>query len=436
MFRSVVSQLGSLILAVVLATTVWVVATNDENPSREAWFPDALPIEFTNLGNGLVVFHKSVETVHVRVLAPEASWNQLRASSFRVIADLKSLGAGEHQVKLKVETSDSSVSITAIDPVDTVDVQIEQLKSRVMDVHSDVLDGAPPGYTFRSPVITPTQVTVSGAAVLIDQVNEVAADVYLRGSKVPVEREVTALARDALGNLIQGLTITPPTVNVKVQVEQRVGYKDVSIKTVLKGAPAPGYWVSNIAVNPSSATIIGSPDALAKIAGFVETVPIDITGATADVTRRAVLSVPEGVSVLNNEGITVQVSVTPILGGQTVRRKVTVQALAPGLTASVSPDTVEIILSGPVPALQGLVPEDVQAVVDTTNLAPGTYVLKPRTLAVPNSLRVQSIVPDTVQVTISGTTPAPSLTPTVTSTVSISGTLTLPLPTSTPTATR
>ncbi len=435
MFRSLVNQLGSLVLAIVLATTVWVVATNDENPTSEKWFPDALPIEFTNLEPGLIVYRQSVQLVHVRVLAPEATWNQLLASSFHVIADLKSLGAGEHHVKLQVETNDSSVSITSID-VPTVDVQLEELKSRVMDVQSDVLDSAPPGYTFHTPVITPTQVTVSGPAVLVDQVNEVVADVYLRNSKTPVEREVTALARDPLGNLIQGLTITPPTVNVKVQVEQRVGYKDVSIKTVLKGAPAPGYWVSNITVTPSSATLVGSPDAMAKIAGFVETVPIDITGATADVTRRAVLSVPEGVSVLNNEGITVQVSVTPILGGQTVRRKVAVQSLARGLTAVVSPDTVEIILSGPLPDLQNLTTDDVQAVVDATNLAPGTYALKPHTIAVPDSLRVQSIVPDTVQVTISGTTPAPSATPTVTSTVQVTGTLTLPTPVFTPTATR
>ena len=436
MFRSVVGQLGSLILAIVLATTVWVVATNDANPTSEKWFPDQIPIEFTNLEPGLVVYHKSVETVSIKVLAPATTWNNLRAGSFHVIADLKSLGAGEHNVKLKVQADASNVSITAMDPVDAVNVQLEQIKSRVLDVHSDVLDGAPPGYTFRTPVITPTQVTVSGPAVLVDQVNDVVADVYLRGSKVPVDREVTVLGRDALGNLVQGLTITPPTVNVKVQVEQRVGYKDVSIQTILKGAPAPGYWVSNITVNPSSATIVGSPDALAKIAGFVETVPIDITGATADVTRRAVLSVPEGVSVLNNEGITVQISVTPILGGQTIRRKVTIQALAQGLTASISPDTVEIILSGPVPALQSLVPGDVQAIVDASNLAPGTYALKPRTTTVPDSLRVQSIVPDTVQVTISGTTPAPTVTPTVTSTVQVTGTLTLPTPTFTPPATQ
>ncbi len=431
MFRSVVSQLGSLILAAILATTVWVVATNDENPSREAFFSDALPVEIANPPDNLVVYPKAPDAVRIKVRAPQVSWDQLRPGSFHVIADLQSLDAGQHQVKLKVQVNDPRVTVTAIEPADTVGIRLEPLKTREMDVHSDVLDTAPPGYTSRSPAVTPSQVQVSGPAVLVDQVNEVVADVYLRGSKSPIEREVGVLVRDAQGNLLSGVTVTPATVNVKVPVEQRVGYKDVSIKTILKGAPAPGYWVSNITVSPSSATVIGSPDAMAKIAGFVETVPIDITGATADASRRAVLSLPEGVSVLNNEGVTVQVSVTPILGGQTVRRKVTLQGLARGLGASVSPDSIDVILSGPLPALQGLVPENVQVVVDATGLTPGIFVVKPRVTLVPDPLKVQSIVPDSIQVTVVGVTPTPVITPTLT----LTQTLTL-TPTATLTPTR
>jgi YbbR domain-containing protein len=334
-------------------------------------------------------------------------------------------------VNLEVRVDDPRVAVTSIEPA-SIDVQLELLKSRQMDVHSDVLDAAPPGYTFRSPVVTPSQVTLTGPAVLVDQVNDVAADVYLRGSKAPIQRDVTVLARDAQGNLIQGITITPATVNVVVAVEQRVGFKDVSIRAVLKGAPAAGYWVSNITVNPSTATIVGSPDAMAKVAGFVETVPIDITGATADVSRRAVLSLPEGLSVLNNEGITVQVSITPILGGQTVHRKVTIQGLVRGLAATVSPDSVDVILSGPLPSLQALQPEDVQVSVDATGQTPGIYIVKPRVLQVPDPLKVQSIVPETVQVTVLALPPTATpnlpvtatLTSTITSTLAISPTVT------------
>jgi YbbR domain-containing protein len=363
--------------------------------------------------------------VRVELRAPEASWGQLRPGSFHVIADLKSLEAGPHTVKLNVQVDDPSVTVVTIEN-STVDVQLELLKSRVMDIRSDVLDAVPPGYSSKTPVVTPAQVTLSGPAVLVDQVNDVAADVYLRGSKAPIQRDVTVLARDPQGNLVPGVTITPATVNVQVQIEQRVGFKDVSIRTVLKGAPTAGYWVSNITINPSTATIVGSPDAMAKVAGYVETVPIDITGATADLSRRAVLSLPEGLSVLNNEGITVQVSVTPLLGGQTVRRKVTVQGLPRGLTATVSPDSLDVILSGPLPSLQALLAEDVQVVVDGTGQTPGVFVLKPRVTVVPDPLKVQSIVPDTVQITVLGATPTAVITPTVTvtSTSALSPTVT------------
>jgi YbbR domain-containing protein len=429
--RSIVGQLGSLVLASILAITVWVVATNDANPSRRAFYPDALPIEFINRTDSLIVYHQSAETIRVELRAPQASWDQLRPGSFHVSADLRSLEAGGHTVNLDVRVDDSRAIVTSIEPKN-IDVQLELVKSRQMDVRSDLLDAAPPGYTSRSPVVTPAQVTLNGAAVLVDQVNDVSADVYLRGSKAPIQRDVTVLARDAQGNLVQGVTITPATVNVSVQVEQRVGFKDVSIRAVLKGAPAAGYWVSNISVNPSTATIVGSPDAMAKVAGFVETVPIDITGGTADVSRRAVLSLPEGLSVLNNEGITVQVSVTPILGGQTVRRKVTTQGLARGLTASVSPDSVDVIISGPVPTLQALGPEDVQIAVDASGQTPGVYVVKPRVLLVLDPLKVQSIVPETVQVTVLALPPTATpnlpatatLTSTITSTLAISPTVT------------
>ncbi len=415
-----------MLIALLLAVTVWIVAVSEENPSHEGFYPQSLSIQTVNLASGLVVYQQSIDTVQVKLRAPQVSWDQLRPALFHVVADLQGLGAGEHTVKLQVTVDDPRVTVTEIDPSATVNIRLEQLKSRAMDVHSDVLDAAPLGYTFTAPIITPTQVLVTGPAVLVDQVNEVIADIYLRGSKVPIDREVTALARDAQGNLVQGVTVAPATVDVKVQVEQRVGYKDVSVKTVLKGAPAPGYWVSNIIVNPSTATIVGSPDAMAKVAGFIETVPIDISGATSDVTRVAVLSLPAGISVLNNAGITVQISVTPIMGGQTVPRKVTLQGLARGLIASVSPDSVDVILSGPVPSLQSLTLDNAQVVVDATGLIPGTYSVKPIVTQVPDPLKVQSIVPETIQVVVVSLPPTPTVlpTPSITPTLTITPTVT------------
>jgi len=288
MIRSIVSQFNSIVIALLFAVIVWAVATAEQNPSREALYPERLPIEIENRAEGLVVYQKTEDTARVTLRAPQASWDQLRPASFRVAADLTSLDVGLHQVPLKVQVADPRVTVIAVEPT-AVGIRLERVKARQLDLRSDVLDTAPLGYTFRSPTVKPTRVTVSGPGVLVDQVAEVAADIYLRAAKAPFEREVAVMARDSQGNPVTGVTLTPATVMVQVQIEQRVGYKDVSIKTVLKGTVASGYWVSNIVVTPSTAMIVGSPDILAKVPGVIETVPVDVGGATADVTKRAAL---------------------------------------------------------------------------------------------------------------------------------------------------
>ena len=419
--RSIFSHFTSLVMALLFAVIIWGVATVEENPSREGYFFDTLPIEIVNRPSDLVVLQPSVQRVRVKLRAPQASSDQLQPSSFRVTADLTRLDVGEHKVAIKVQVTDPLVIVTAVEPSE-VSIRLERVKTRTLDVRSDVLDAAPLGYTFRPPTLNPTQVTVIGPETLVDQAVEAAADVYLRGAKMPIEREVPVQLRDTQGNLLSGLTISPTVAVVKVQVEQRVGYKDVSIKTTVKGAPAPGYWVSNIVVNPSTVTIVGSPDILSGIPGFVETVPVDVSNATTEINKRAALSLPEGVSVLNNEGATVQVSITPLLGGQTVRRKISLQGLKRGQTATISPDTVEVILSGPLPNLQSLAADDVQVIVDAAGLSAGVYQLKPRVPVVSSALRVQNIVPDTVQVGITDLS-TPTIVPTPNPT---------PIPTSTP----
>ncbi len=421
MIRSFFTHFNSFVMALLFAVVVWAVATSEQNPSREGFYPDLMPIEIVNRPEGTLVYQKTAETVRVKLRAPQVSWDQLQPASFRVIADLQLLEPGMHQIPIKVQVTDPRVTVISVEP-SAVGIRLEQLKSRDFDIHSEVLDSPPLGYAYRTPMLVPSQVTVNGPAVLVEQVVEVAADIYLRSAKSPVEREVTLQPRDLQGNVVQGVTLTPASASVKVPVEQRVGYKDVSIKAILKGTVASGYWISNIVVTPSNVTVAGSPDVMAKVPGFIETVPIDVNTATSEVTKRVAISLPEGVSVLNNEGVTVQVSVTPILGGQTIRRKVVLQGLRRGLVGAISPDTVEVILSGPLPSLQSLAADDVQVVIDASTLVAGSYQLKPRVPVVPASLKIQNIVPDTIQINIVELSSSPTITPTLTLTPTLTAT--------------
>jgi hypothetical protein len=102
----------------------------------------------------------------------------------------------------------------------------------------------------------------------------------------------------------------------------------------------------------------------------------------------------------------------------------------------VSPEVADVILSGPLPELQNLDPEDVRVVLDLLGLRLGTHKLQPTVLLPEGSkLEIKTIQPETIEVTIqippTEEAPEPTLeeaTPTVTASPT-------PLETVTPTAT-
>jgi len=89
---------------------------------------------------------------------------------------------------------------------------------------------------------------------------------------------------------------------------------------------------------------------------------------------------------------------------------VEVVGLEPGQAARISPETVDVILSGPLPLLDSLSKDDVSVIVEMDGEELGTYQRTPRVeLRIPE-LRVESILPGTVEVTIIRA-PTPSPTP-------------------------
>ncbi len=442
MWQRILSNLGSALLALLLAFVVWVVAVNEENPQKEDPFPNPIPIEFINQPQGIVVFGDVVESVQVVIRAPQSSWDNLRPSSFKAWVDLEGLPVGLHEMEVQVTCSDRNVHIVEIRP-NKITVRLEELKEKEVDVRVNVVDSPPIGYVSRPPTVEPAKVTVRGPGLVVDQVVEVTADIYLRGAKNTVEREVKdPTPRDAQGEPLSSVTIEPAVLKVIVPIEQRAGFRDVPVRVIRKGQPAPGYWISNVSVEPSIVTVVGSPVAIAAIPGYLETAPVNVEGASSDVVERVPLVLPEGVSVLGgNQGVSVNVKVEAIEGGLTVQRTVNVQGLDLALKATASPQQVDVILSGPLPRLETLSQGDVQVVVDLVGLDPGTHKVHP-TAIVPEGIKVQSIIPDTIEVEIVPVSFVPEATPglgtptlpiTPSATLRTSPTVTL---TATPTGTR
>jgi YbbR domain-containing protein len=406
LWRGFISNLSSAVLALFLAVVVWVAAVYEKAPPQTDVLASAIPIKILDLGGNLLISGPVPTGARIRVRALADTWEELRADDFEATIDLFGLEAGQHEVPVIVTTLQEGVTILSIDPPRAT-VNLEEIAERKIRVRVKVLDEAsiPLGYTSRPPVTTPDQITVTGPRTAVEQVVEASVDVSLKNARDTVVEQEAPILLDAAGSAIQGLTVSPPVVIVKIVIERQVGYRDVTVRAMTEGAPAPGYWISNITVEPALVTVYGQQSEIEALPGFLDTEPIDVNSAENDVIQRVALALPEGVLVLGEgagaEGILVQISIQPLLGGQTIHSELKLERLRFDLKATASPTAVDIILSGPLPALQKLQPEDVQVVLNLLGLGRGTHKVTPE-VVIPQGLglEVKSIVPDIVEVTI------------------------------------
>jgi YbbR domain-containing protein len=184
---------------------------------------------------------------------------------------------------------------------------------------------------------------------------------------------------------------------------QAGGYRDVAVKVETIGQPASGFRVTSISVNPPIVTLFSTDnDIVASLPGFVSTLPIDLTGVRENVVTRLALNLLQGVIVVGDEqNVEVIIGIAPIETSTLLNLSVDVIGLGSGLQAELSPDTVSVVLSGPLSTLQSLRGDDVRLYVDLTGLGPGTHLIEPQAEILPPDVELFSIVPASIEVIIS-----------------------------------
>jgi YbbR domain-containing protein len=414
-FRWLAKNIGRLLTAFILAVIVWVSAVVASDPNQENVLARPVPVEIIGQNPGLQIMNTVAGEVILTLNAPSSVWTELNSDpqAVRAWIDLSNLDAGDHSVAVQIQISPRLVRLVRQDP-EEVTVQLENIITKVLPITVQVRGSPPTGYKPQETVVEPLEATVVGPQSAVNRVTELRATLDISGLTDTITKAITPTAVDSEGRTVSGVTINPGSVTVTKPITLLGGYRYVIVRAISTGQVASGYRLTNIFVSPVGVVAFSAdPQLVNSLPGYIETEPFDLTDRDNDFEALVSLALPSGVSVVGDSKVLVQVSIAAIETSLAVSFPVEVIGLTPGLTASVAPMTVDVILSGPVPILDDLEPGDVRVVVDLTGYEIGIYQLTPVVEILPEEVRQISILPATIAVTVIQA-PALTITPTPT----------------------
>ncbi len=432
--RWLARNLGTLFLAFLLAVMVWISAVTSTNPNEQRLFTN-VPLEVSGLDSDILVTNTLPHTVDVLLYAPRLTLEQYASQPefLQASLDLSGLNTGTHVVPVQVQYALKPARLLSVVP-EQVQVILDKRISQTKAIRLDISGEPARGYQAAPPLISAARAVITGPSTVVARVVEVRASLDISGLEQTIVRRVTLQPLDAAGNRVEGVDIEPSSIEITQPINLLGGYRNVVVKVVTEGQVKEGYRLTNILVTPPNVTVFSSnPQLVNDLPGYVETQALNLSERDDDFEVRLPLALPEGVSVVGEQSVLVRVSIAAIEGSLGLSLPVEVVGAEAGLEAHTSPATVDVILAGPLSVLDNLLPEELRLFVDVSGLTPGVYQISPQVGLIPSEVRVQSILPSTLEVeVIPAGTATPTGTLTTTAVISATPTLTVTL-TTTPT---
>ena len=401
--RSFIKTLPLLLTAFLIAVAVWIMAVISSDPSIEKEFPSAIPVEIMGQGSNLVITTDLPNEVALILRAPSSIWESITNQKVpvRAIMDLSGLGEGSHTIPIQIQIGIKPVEIISYSP-QSATIDMETLLTSEFDIRLINQGNLAVGYQSNPAELSETTVLVSGAKSFVEQVAEVRAVLKLTDVKTDIDQTVALQPVDVNGSLVKNVSLSPEKITITQKVYERGGYRNVVVKVVTNGQVDDGYRLSSLSVFPPTVTVYSSDTALIdSLPGYIETKAIDLSQKTENFEEQIDLALPNGIQVIDNLFVRVDVEITPIISTQSIN-DVLVEAngLRPSLKATILPEKVDIIISGPLNVLEEINPNDLRIILDLSGFEPGTHTVEPKYSLNYPDIQIESISPTTFKITI------------------------------------
>jgi len=402
--RGIIRFFPTILLSFALAIVVWIAAVTETDPNQTLNYANPVQVRVIGLDPGLLISKQSVTSVVLNISAPQSIHNRLANSPelIQAFINLSGKTEGDYSLTPQVDLKIRPAKVSKLTP-QTIDISLEKLASTQMDISLRQSGTLPIGYEAGEPKLNQAQARISGPTSQVQKVTQLVALLDISNLSSNLTRTINLHALDSRGVEVNGVSLEPAKVTVDLPVKQLGGYRNVFVKIVTTGQIAPDFYLTGIVADPPNITIYATdPEVAENMPSFIETVPIDLNGASLSFASSATLNLPQGIQLVGDQTVSVQVGLAPVESSrQMANLMVTIENLAPDLKAVISPQTVNAYISGPIHILNTLREGDLEVSVDLEGKTAGTYQLAPQVRLPNDKIRFESTLPALLEVVIS-----------------------------------
>ena len=388
--------------AIALATLLYAGLVLSQN--ARVW-PGPIPIVVEHQPTSAFLIGELPNVTSVRYFAPVAVADHLSSQAFSASIDLAGVTTDGSQPILATVNLRGPTGVSILDYTPhEIYVQLDPLATRTVPIrvsHGTV----PEGLSIGETQVSQTTATVSGPQSVVTKVEAAEARVRIQSSGIDVDQLVDLVPVDGRNEVLSPVQLSPASVRVRIPVGSPVTTKSVPVNAVVTGTPADGFVVGTVSIDPSVANVTGEAATLAGLTS-VQTIGVDVSGATGTVTRSVGLDLPAGVTAIGDQSFVVTVTLRPTDSTRSFTTGLIVVGAASDRQYTLGLTSVIVTLGGGDQALNAVDASTFAASINVSGLGTGSHDVDVRVVP-PAGLRVLSVSPATVTVFVGDAATAP-----------------------------
>lgn len=314
-------KLGSVVFAIL----VWFIVTNFNDPVVQ-YRVNNVKVSFRNTnvitdqGQTFEVLDGSNVIDTVTVTGPRSVIDALDEENIIAYADFNELTL-QNTVAIKLNTNKYSSQIESIKgSIDTVQLNIEDLKTKTLALSTVTSGTVSEGYTIGEVTTDENQVRISGPESVIDEIVRAEVNVPVTGFSQDIITDADIVLMNSAGEAVSSGNITSNISKVRVKVEM-LQTRRVKLEFESSGIPADGYEATGvISCEPESILVAGRASVLQNLETIHIEEPVNITGQAGNMMTLVDISkeLPAGVKIADTS-FDGKVSVTVYIDHTTTR---------------------------------------------------------------------------------------------------------------------